>query len=90
MFPFSIHINLSNIEKVLCKLCKIFGKAHEISQEYNHILAPIVGKDLGQKFFLGFVLGVLEGLINFDFPFSPPPRFSVVHSHGPGRQATAC
>ena len=26
-------------------------------------LAPIVGKDLEQKFFWGFVLGVLEGLI---------------------------
>ena len=48
----------------LQSLCKSFGKAHEISQDYNHILAPIVGKDLGQKFFLGFVLGVLEGLIN--------------------------
>ena len=70
----SIHINLSSIEKVLCKLYRIFGKAHEISQEYNHIPAPIVGKDLGQKFFWGFVLGVLEGLINrvfFIFHFHP-------------------
>ena len=64
MLPCSIHVNLGRIEKVLCKLYKIFGKAHEISQEYNHILAPIVGKDLGQQFFCGFVFGVLEGLIN--------------------------
>ena len=28
------------------------------------MLAPIVGKDFEQKFFLGFVLGVLEGLIS--------------------------
>ena len=47
----------------LQNLCKKFEK----SQEYNHVLAPILGKDLGQKFFLGFVLGVLEGLINKDF-----------------------
>ena len=53
-----------NLYVLLQNLCKSFGKAHEISQDYNHILAPIVGKDLGQKFFWGFVLGVLEGLIN--------------------------
>ena len=64
MLPCSIHIKMGSIEKVLCKLCKFFGKSHEKSQEYNHVLAPIVGKDLGQKFFLIFVLGVLEGLIN--------------------------
>ena len=34
-----------------------------------------------QKFFGGFVLGVLEGLIKRSaFPFSPPPGFSVLHS----------
>ena len=44
-----------------------FGKAHEKSQEHNHVLAPIVGKDLGQKFLLGIALGVLEGLINRGF-----------------------
>ena len=82
MLPCSIHINLSSNEKVLCKLCKSFGKAHEISQEYNHILAPIVGKYLGQKFFWGFVLGVLEGLINrgaFRFSIFTPPRFSILY-----------
>ena len=81
MVPCFIHTNLSSIEKVLCKLRKIFGKPHEKSQEYNYVLAPIVGKDLGKKFALGFVLGVLEGLINggsFQFSMLTPPRFSVV------------
>ena len=64
MLPWSFHIKLGSFEMVLCKLCKHFEESHEKSQEYNHALAPIVGKDLGQKFFLGFVLGVLEGLIN--------------------------
>ena len=45
-------------------LCKNFEKSHEKTQEHNHVLAPIVGKDLGQKFILGILLGVLEGLIS--------------------------
>ena len=64
MLPCSNHINFCSIKEVLCKLCKIFEKSHEKSQEYNHVLAPIVGKDWGQKFLLVFVLGVPEGLIN--------------------------
>ena len=43
------------------------GKSHAKSQKHNHVLAPIVGKDLGQQFLLGIVLGVLEGLINRGF-----------------------
>ena len=64
MLPCSNHINFCSIKEVLCKLCKIFEKSHEKSQEYNHVLAPIVGRDWGQKFLLVFVLGVPEGLIN--------------------------
>ena len=64
MLPCSNHINFCSIKEVLCKLCKIFEKSHEKSQEYNHVLTPIVGKDWGQKFLLVFVLGVPEGLIN--------------------------
>ena len=67
MLSCPIHINLGCFEKVLWKLCKIFEKSHEKSQELNHVLAPIEGKDLGQKFLLGIVLGVLEGLINRGF-----------------------
>ena len=33
----------------------------------NHVLAPIVGKDIKQKFLLDVVLRVLEGLINRGF-----------------------
>ena len=64
MLPCSNHINFCSIKEVLHKLCKIFEKSHEKSQEYNHVLAPIVGKDWGQKFLLVFVVGVQEGLIN--------------------------
>ena len=55
--------NVWSVEKVLWK----FGKPHEKSQEHNHVLAPIVGKELQQKFLLGIALGVLEGLINWAF-----------------------
>ena len=79
MLPCSIHISLSSVENVLWKLCKIFVKSHEKSQEYNRVLALIVGKNLGQKFLLGIALGVLEGLINRVF-FWPLPRFSVLHT----------
>ena len=48
-------------------LLDFFGKPHEKSQEHNHVLAPIVGKELQQKFLLGIALGVLEGLINRGF-----------------------
>ena len=58
MLTCSININFCSIKEVMCKLCKFFGKSHEKSQEYNHVLAPIVGKDWGQKLFWGFVLGV--------------------------------
>ena len=64
MLPCSNHINFCSIKEVLCKLCKFFEKSHEKSHEYNHVLAPIVWKDWGQKFLLVFVLGVPEGLIN--------------------------
>ena len=43
-------------------MSKIFEKSHEKAQEHNHVLAPIVGNDLGQKIILGIILGVLEGL----------------------------
>ena len=67
MLPCSINISLSSIEDVLWKLCKIFEKSHKKSQENNHVLAPIVEKDLGQKFLLEIALGVLKGLINRGF-----------------------
>ena len=52
---------------VLWNLRQKFGKSHEKSQELYHVLAPIEGKDLGQQFLLGIVLGVLEGLIKRGF-----------------------
>ena len=67
MLSCPIHINLGCFEKVLWKLCKIFEKSHEKSQKLNHVLVPIEGKDWGQKFSMGIVLGVLEGLINRGF-----------------------
>ena len=63
MLPCSIHIDFGSFEKVLWNLCKNFGKSHGKSQELNHVLVPIEGKDLKQQFLLGIVLGVLEGLI---------------------------
>ena len=42
---------------------KFYKHTYNVTHK-NHVLAPIVGKDFEQKFFLGFVLGVLEGLIN--------------------------
>ena len=42
---------------------QFFLKSHEKTQEHYHVLAPIVGKDLGQKFILGILLGSLQGLI---------------------------
>ena len=53
MLPCSIHINFGSFSKVLGNLCQKFGKSHEKSQELNHVLAPIEGKDLGQQFLLG-------------------------------------
>ena len=64
MLPCSNRMNLSSIEKVCVNCAKFLRNHMKKTQEYNHVLAPIVGKDLGQKFFFGFVLGVLEGLIN--------------------------
>ena len=49
------------------------------------MLAPIVGKDFEQKFFLGFVLGVLEGLIN-----RGSFRFSIFTPSFPGHFASGC
>ena len=46
---------------------KKIGRSHAKSQEHSHVLAPIVGKDLGHKFLLGIALGVLEGLIKRGF-----------------------
>ena len=64
MLPCSIHTDLGCFLKVLQDLCKNFEKSHEKTQEHNNVLAPIVGKELGQKFILGILLGVLEALIS--------------------------
>ena len=40
-------------------MCKIFEKSHEKTLEHNHVLAPIVGKDLGQKLILGILIAPL-------------------------------
>ena len=49
--------------KLLHKVCKYTKKV----THKNHVLAPIVGKHLEQKFFLEVVWRVLEGLINRGF-----------------------
>ena len=43
MRPCSNHINFYSIKEVLCIFCNFFEKSHKKSQEYNHVLAPIVG-----------------------------------------------
>ena len=54
------------------------------------MLAPIVGKDFEQKFFLGFVLGVLEGLINRgSFRFSIFTPYSVQCNDQPAAAGAA-
>ena len=56
------------VSKWFCENCAKVLKSHmQKSQELNHVLAHIEGKDLGQKFLLGIVLGVIEGLINRGF-----------------------
>ena len=66
--PCSIHTDFGCFLKVLRDLCKKFEKSHEKTQEHNHVLAPIVGKDLGQKIIWGILIGVLQGLINMFTP----------------------
>ena len=46
----SIHINLDSFEMVLGTFCESFRKSHEKSQEHNHVLASMEGKDLGNCF----------------------------------------
>ena len=53
--------------KDFVKIVQIFWKFTGKSQEFNHVLAPIEGKDWGQKFLLGIVLWVREGLFTRGF-----------------------
>ena len=66
----NIHLSLASPFGLgLCEFL-VFVKSFEqtlqphIIHAKNHVLAPIVGKGFEQKFFSGFVFGVLEGLIN--------------------------
>ena len=50
----------------LVKFCTNFANTHQMSNTktmWHIVLTPIVGKDLEEQIFMGFVLGVLEGLI---------------------------
>ena len=56
---------LGQVCECLHKLCRSTSKfTHK-----NHVLAPIVGKDLEQNWFLGLFLEAIEGLINKGFIF---------------------
>ena len=56
---------LGQVCECLHKLCRSTSKfTHK-----NHVLAPIVGKDLEQNWFLGHFLEAIEGLINKGFIF---------------------
>ena len=53
---------LCNFYQVLSQVCDFLHKLCKSTYKFTHknyVLAPIVGKDLEQKFFWGFVLGAL-------------------------------
>ena len=62
-----------NMEEFTCTLHHLLPGYYEnfvnicTKTHKNHVLVPIVGKDLELKLFLGFNLGVIEGLINRGF-----------------------
>ena len=76
----SIHLSLAltfakfcaTFTRFLLQVCDFLHKLCKSTYKFthkNHVLAPIVGKDLEQNWFLGLFLEAIEGLINKGFIF---------------------